>query len=85
MDNNNTSNHEMVQSTSMIQSMCAALRNLDYVTLDNRSLEYQEIYDKIKHFIENNCNHHIVYDSIDTCTDCSKTIKYCIHCEKTFD
>ena len=74
-----------VQSTYAIQSMTAALRNLEYVTPSARTVEYQEICNKIKQFIEINCVHKIVCDSIDTNIDSSQQIKYCIHCEKTFD
>ena len=76
------SNNE--ESTYAIQSMCAALRNLEYVAVENRTLEYQLICDKIKQFIEINCVHKIVQDSVDISCDCSQSIKYCIHCEKTF-
>ena len=72
------------QSTYMIQSMCAALRNLEYVSESDQTAEYKMICDKIRQFIEKNCVHHVVYDSIDTCMETSKTIKYCIHCEKNF-
>ena len=74
-----------VQSTYTIQSMTAALRNLEYVPTSERTVEYQEIYNKIKQFISINCVHKIVSDSIDTDIDSSQPIKYCIHCEQTFD
>lgn len=80
MSNQGTSN------TYMIQSMCAALRNLEYVAIDGQSKEYQEICNKIKQFIELNCVHKIISDSVDTCQgEQSTNIKYCIHCDKTFN
>ena len=72
-------------NNNIIQSMTQALRNLEATPKILQSPEYQEIYNKIQQFIEKTCIHQIVHDSIDTCTDCSKTIRYCIKCEKTFD
>jgi len=78
-------NNQTVNNTYIIQSMCAALRNLEYVSLENQSTEYQEICNKIKQFIDVNCVHKIILDTIDTCQgDSSTIIKYCIHCDKTF-
>jgi len=74
------------QNTYMIQSMTAALRNLDYVSIEKQSPDYQEIYNKIKQFIDVNCVHKIIFDSVDTCCgENSIAIKYCIHCDKTFN
>ena len=74
-----------VNQTYMIQSMCAALRNLNYVQASDQTPEYKDICAKITQFIECNCVHKIVFDSIDISPDNSKTIKYCLHCEKSFD
>lgn len=70
---------------NIISAMTHALRNLESTPKQHQSKEYQEICNTIIQFIEQNCIHQIVYDSIDTCTDCSKTIRYCIKCEKTFE
>ena len=74
-----------IHSTNMIQSMCAALHNLEYIQESEQTSEYKDICTKIRQFIECNCVNKIVYDSIDTGPDSSKTIKYCVYCEKTFD
>lgn len=73
------------KNNEIISAMTQALHNLEYTPKEYQTEEYQEIYNKIKQFIEQNCIHQIVYDSIDICSDCSQTIKYCVKCEKTFN
>jgi hypothetical protein len=47
--------------------------------------EYDTILTMIKDYIDKNCKHHIVCDSIDISCDESRTIYYCEYCSKTFD
>ena len=77
--------HLFNKNNEIISAMTQALRNLESTPKQYQSTEYQEIYARIQQFIEQNCIHQIVYDSIDTCSDCSQTIKYCVKCEETFN
>jgi len=72
-------------NNKMIYSMSIALQTLELTPKEYQTEEYHEIYNSIKQFIEKNCIHQIEYDSIDISPDCSKTIRYCLKCEKTFN
>ena len=65
-----------------IRVIVAALSRLkQYCQNDS---ELQAICDLMDKYIENNCQHHIVYDTIDISPDASQTIRYCEYCEKNF-
>ena len=72
-------------NNKMIYSMSKALQALELTPKEYQTEEYQEIYNRIKQFIEKKCIHQIVYDSIDTSPDSSRMIRYCLKCEKTFN
>lgn len=46
--------------------------------------EYNDIYNSIKNFLLNFCEHDIVEDHIDISDEYTKLIKYCKKCETTF-
>jgi hypothetical protein len=50
-----------------------------------RSAEYTNIANAVASYLETNCVHKIIIDSIDITPDSSQTIYYCEKCYKTFD
>ena len=66
--------------------MMRAKSSLESMPLEcSKNEEYDIILELIKKYIDKNCKHHIVCDSIDISYDESRTIYYCEHCSKTFD
>jgi hypothetical protein len=68
-----------------IELMLRARTNLESLPEYLKNDNYNMILDLIKKYIDNNCKHHVVRDSIDLNYDESRTIYYCIDCMKTFD
>ncbi len=60
-------------------------RTLDSVPLKAQDEEYKKIKDLVDMYLEKCCVHNIVEDTIDISPDSFKTIRYCLHCYKTFD
>lgn len=75
----------MTSNNEDIDLMMRAKTNLETLPDELKNDEYNTILDLIKKYIENNCKHHIVSDSIDLNYDESRTIYYCLDCMKTFD
>jgi hypothetical protein len=75
----------MESSNQDINHMMRAMTNLEALPIELKNDEYNMILDLIKKYIENNCKHHIISDSIDLNYDESRTIYYCLDCMKTFD
>jgi hypothetical protein len=68
-----------------IEYMMRAKTNLEALPVELQNDEYDIILNLIKKYIEKNCKHHIINDSIDLNYDESRTIYYCLDCMKTFD
>ena len=47
--------------------------------------EYKDILNSINNYLYKNCNHTIITDHIDIDYETSRNIRYCVHCELTFD
>lgn len=75
----------MESNNQDIDHMMRAKSNLESLPTELKTEEYNMILDLIKKYIDNNCKHHVVRDSIDLNYDESRTIYYCIDCMKTFD
>jgi len=67
-----------------IEYMYRAHSILINLPTDKRNAEYNAIYELISKYIDTQCVHHIIYDTIDITPDHSKTIQYCDRCYKTF-
>lgn len=68
-----------------IHTMVRAKTTLESISSKCQDNDYKQIMKLINTYIETKCKHHIVYDLIDITPDDSQIIKYCIHCNKTFD
>jgi len=69
-----------------IHLMMRAKTNLEGIPeVCTKNEEYDKILEMIKNYIDKNCKHHIVCDSIDINYDESRTIYYCEYCSKSFD
>lgn len=69
-----------------IDLMMRAKSNLEGIPPNcSKPEEYDTILAMIIDYIDKNCKHHIVRDSIDINCDESRTIYYCEYCSKTFD
>jgi hypothetical protein len=75
----------MPSNNEDIDHMMRARTNLETLPDEFKNDEYNMILDLIKKYIETNCQHDIVSDSIDLNYDESRTIYYCRDCMKTFD
>lgn len=64
----------MIQAKNILESQINENVNQDFIT----------IIEKITKFIEENCDHVLVYDLIDIDPDRSKSICYCEKCMTTF-
>jgi len=69
----------------IIQMMEIANSALNSIPESQQNAEYREICIKIQTFIDKHCEHHIVFDLIDINPDVSKTIQYCVKCNKTYE
>ena len=52
---------------------------------NERTPDYDKIVELVCDYINNNCVHSVIMDSIDIDAERSQTIYYCEKCEKTFD
>ena len=68
-----------------IDLMMRARTNLESLPEYLKNDDYTNILKLIQKYIDNNCKHNIVSDSIDLNYDESRTIYYCLDCMKTFD
>jgi len=69
-----------------IHLMMRAKSNLEGIPQNcPKTEEYDTILAMITDYIDKNCKHLIVSDSIDISCDESRTIYYCEYCSKTFD
>lgn len=75
----------MESNNEDIDHMMKAKSNLESLPNELKNDEYKMILSLIKQYIEKNCKHHIICDSIDLNYDESRTIYYCLDCMKTFD
>jgi hypothetical protein len=75
----------MESNNQDIDQMMRAKSNLESLPTELKNEEYNMILELIKQYIEKNCKHHIIRDSIDLNYDESRTIYYCLDCMKTFD
>lgn len=75
----------MESNNQDIDQMMRAKSNLETLPTELKNEEYNMILELIKQYIEKNCKHHIIRDSIDLNYDESRTIYYCLDCMKTFD
>lgn len=75
----------MKSNNEDIDHMMRAMTNLEALPIELKNEEYNMILDLIKKYIEKNCKHNIISDSIDLNYDESRTIYYCLDCMKTFD
>jgi len=57
---------------------------LESIPSENKNDAYNHIVMKLNNYIDNHCQHHVIYDLIDINPECSKTIKYCEYCYTTF-
>ena len=67
-----------------IEELCRAKSILENVMPSSKS-EIVEIYEKICSYIDKNCKHVLIRDSIDISLDTTKTIVYCEICLQTFE
>jgi hypothetical protein len=67
-----------------IAELCRA-KNILKNLMPSSKKEIVEIYEKISSYIDKNCKHILVRDSIDISPDISKPIIYCEVCFRTFD
>lgn len=67
-----------------IVELCRAKSILENLMPSSKS-EIVEIYEKICSYIDKNCKHVLIRDSIDISLDTSKTIVYCEICLQTFE
>jgi RNase P subunit RPR2 len=67
-----------------IGELCRAKSILENIMPSSKK-EIVEIYEKISSYIDKNCKHVLIRDSIDISLDTSKTIVYCEICLQTFE
>jgi formamidopyrimidine-DNA glycosylase len=67
-----------------IESMSRALLTLNTVPIHEQTQEYKAIVESIKIYLNENCEHCIIEDDIDTGPESSKKIFYCKTCYLTF-
>ena len=58
---------------------------LENLNEQERNCDYNNILEIVNNYINKNCLHKIVIDSIDIDPERSETIYYCEKCEKTFE
>lgn len=67
-----------------IELLSRAKTYLDAMPAHSQPPEYRKIIDMVNNYIEKNCKHKIIDDSIDVGYEQSRTIRYCELCLKTF-
>ena len=73
-DNNNT---------DLVNNMIQCHDILISLPMENQTLGYREIMEKIKNFIKLHCHHNYVSDYIDITPDYGCNIVYCTKCGET--
>lgn len=68
-----------------IEMLCRAKTYLDALPIRIQPPDYKKIVEMVNSYIEKNCKHKIINDSIDVGYEESRTIRYCELCLKTFD
>ena len=64
--------------------MSSALCSLNSLPQNKQQSEYKSIIESIKKYLNENCEHCIIEDDVDTGTESSKRIFYCEKCYLTF-
>ena len=85
MDDNEIKNENYVITPDIIL-MSRAKQELERIIskpIDEN--QYKEILNSINVYLHKNCNHTIITDHIDIDYETSRNIRYCVHCELTFD
>lgn len=72
------------EDESQIRMMVHAKSSLETISRDKRNTEWNRILTLINEYLEKNCRHYVVDDLVDISPESSISIRYCIHCEKTF-
>jgi hypothetical protein len=67
-----------------IELMSRALSYLNGLPSSSQSPEYKKIVESIHNYLNNNCQHKLVEDLIDTAPESSTKIVYCEKCMQTF-
>ena len=80
----NVQNTDTKEPNQSLGLMVRVKTILESVYIENCDPDFQNIVKLVSKYVETKCNHHIVFDWIDTTPDDSKMIRYCIHCNKTF-
>jgi len=57
---------------------------LDKIPISEQSSDYRQIAQMVRNYLNNNCNHNLVYDYIDIDPDQTRQICYCCRCFTTF-
>jgi hypothetical protein len=65
--------------------MSSALSSLNSLPENKQSSEYKAIIESIKKYLNENCEHCIIEDDVDTGPESSKKIFYCENCYLSFD
>ena len=73
-------NEDVVRES--VEIMVRAQNYLDGLPKNLQNPEYVKIVELVNAYIETNCKHRIVQDSIDLGPDSSRTIYYCETCYK---
>ena len=68
-----------------IELLSRAKTYLDAMPTNLQPQEYQKIIELVNNYIEKNCKHKIIDDSIDVGYEQIRTIRYCELCLKTFN
>ena len=64
--------------------MSSALSSLNSLSENKQSTEYKTIVESIKKYLNENCEHCIIEDHVDTSPESSKKIFYCEKCYLMF-
>ena len=64
--------------------MSSALSSLNSLPENKQSSEYKAIIESIKKYLNENCEHCIIEDDVDTGPESSNKIFYCENCYLTF-
>lgn len=68
-----------------VYAMMKAIESIERVDISDRNGLYRQIHQLMENYLDQFCNHNIVTDLIDITPDRSQTIRYCLHCKKTYD
>jgi hypothetical protein len=70
---------------NIIRTMASMKTLIERIVNDEHAGDdVKEIYEKITHYLETNCQHNIVFDYIDISPDDGYNIRFCDICMKTF-